>query len=111
MMLETDRVALANAMNEELARRKLGDFISWMDPSYERARHTAAVCEHLEALEFDDIHRLRVFMPPRHGKTIHVSQAFPAWALGRNPKRQIILASYGAELAEDSSRIARAYLQ
>ena len=55
--------------------------------------------------------RLIVMMPPRHGKTMHVSQALPAWTLGRDPKAQIILASYGADLAERNSRKARSFMR
>ena len=96
---------------DELARRRLGDFISLLEPTYERPRHTVALTEHLEAIEFGEIDRLIVMMPPRHGKTMHTSQAFPAWTLGRNPRSQIILASYGAELAEGNSRKARSYMR
>ena len=34
--------------------------------------------------------------------------AFPPWYLGRNRRRNVILSSYGAELAERNSRAARA---
>ncbi len=91
----------------ELARRHLADFCGLMDPGYQPAAHTRLLCEHLEALERGDLDRLAVFMPPRHSKTYHVSERFPAWYLGRNPDRQVILASYGAELAEGNSRRAR----
>ncbi len=103
--------ALSSVARDELARRRLGEFIELLEPSYERARHTMAICDHLEAVERGEIDRLMIFMPPRHGKTMHVSQALPAWVLGRNPRAQIILASYGAELAEGNSRKARSYLR
>ena len=48
-----------------------------------------------------------VFMPPRHGKSEVVSKKFPAWFLGRNPDKEIIISSYAADLAYDFSRIAR----
>jgi|SRR5579862_1385459 len=105
------RDALSSVAGEELARRRLGDFIALLEPSYERALHTEAIADHLEAVERGDIDRLIVTMPPRHGKTLHVSQAFPAWVLGRNPRWQIVLTSYGAELAEGNSRKARAFVR
>jgi predicted phage terminase large subunit-like protein len=105
------RSALGTVAGDELARRHLGDFIKLLEPSYERARHTVFLCDHLEAVERGEIDRLIVMMPPRHGKTMHVSQALPAWTFGRNPKSQIVLASYGAELAELNSRKARSYLR
>jgi predicted phage terminase large subunit-like protein len=93
-----------------LAFSGLGDFISLMVPGYEQPAHVRAICEHLEALERRDLRRLIVTMPPRHGKTLHMSQGFPAWYLGRRPSEHVILASYGAELAEGNSRRARSFV-
>ncbi len=103
--------ALSSVAQDELARRRLADFIRLLEPSYEQTRHTRALCDHLEAVERGEIDRLIIQMPPRHGKTLHVSQALPAWVFGRNPRAQIILASYGAELAEENSRKARSFVR
>jgi predicted phage terminase large subunit-like protein len=103
--------ALADFTQAELAKLRLAAFIKLVEPSYHEARHTRVLCHHLEAIEHGEIERLIVMMPPRHGKTMHVSQALPAWTLGRNPRAQIILASYGAELAEGNSRKARSYMR
>lgn len=46
-------------------------------------------------------------MPPRHGKSLTLSRLFPAWFLGRNPDYRVMNVSYGATLAEKSSRLAR----
>lgn len=46
-------------------------------------------------------------MPPRHGKSLTLSRFFPAWFLGRNPDYRVMNVSYGATLAEKSSRLAR----
>lgn len=102
--------AVAPLAAQELARRRLGDFLAAILPGYQSAPHTTALCAHLEALEAREIRRLIVTMPPRHGKTLHVSQALPAWYLGRRPGEQVILASYAAELAEQNSRRARGFL-
>ncbi len=110
-MLVDIRDALAQASRDELARRRLGEFIALLEPSYDRARHTVALCDHLEAIEDGSIDRLIIQMPPRTGKTLHISCAYPAWVLGRNPRAQIVLASYGAELAEGNSRKARSYMR
>jgi hypothetical protein len=45
-----------------------------------------------------------VFMPPRSGKSEIISKRFPAWCLGKNPKRNIVVASYGADLANEFGR-------
>lgn len=56
------------------------------------------------------IGRLIVEMPPRHGKTLSVSQLYPVWHLGRNPDHRVIMVSYGADLVEKNSRAARNYI-
>lgn len=57
--------------------------------------------EHIEAFGDRDYKILMVFVPPRHGKSQQCSIDFPAWYLGRNPDKEIITASYSAELAQD----------
>lgn len=65
------------------------------------------LCEKLEAVERGEIKRLIITMPPRHGKSEVATKKFPAWFLGRNPEKEVILSAYGADLAEDFSAIAR----
>jgi predicted phage terminase large subunit-like protein len=111
MAARAERLAqLAPVFRAELARRHLADFCALMDPRYEPAAHTDLLCEHLEAVERGELRRLMVFLPPRHSKTYHVAERFPAWCIGRDPTRQVILTSYGAELAEQASRKARGLL-
>ncbi len=91
----------------ERSRRSLGAFTSYTQPDYLNAAHQTRLDAHLEAVERGDIDRLMVFMPPRHGKSEKSSKRFPAWYLGRNPKRQIIAASYNSDLATDFGREVR----
>lgn len=53
------------------------------------------------------IGRLMIMMPPRHGKSELCSRNFPAWMLGVQPDCQVILTSYGADLAVRNSRAVR----
>lgn len=82
-----------------------------MDPLYEQAPHTRMLCEYLEALEAGEIDRLAIFVPPRHGKTYHAGERFPAWCFGRHPEWQQITASYTIDRARASSRVARGLLR
>ena len=91
----------------ELARRDLEVFVARLYPRYRAAKHTRSIVKHLEMLERGEITKLIICLPPRHGKTMHASQYFPAWFAGRNPTDQIIIASYGHDLAVKSSRFAR----
>jgi predicted phage terminase large subunit-like protein len=63
-------------------------------------RYLASV---LEKVERGEIKRLMVWWPPRHGKTELATKRFPAWYLGRHPDEQVIITSYGADLAADFS--------
>lgn len=89
------------------ARSSLLAFTEYTNPLYQRARHHELIAGKLEAVERGDIDRLMIFMPPRHGKSELASKRFPAWCLGRDPKRQIIAASYNSDLANDFGRNVR----
>ena len=89
------------------ARKSLLAFTEFTNPLYVRAGHHERICDRLEAVERGDIDRLMIFMPPRHGKSELASKRFPAWCLGRDPKRQIIAASYNSDLANDFGRNVR----
>jgi len=102
-----ERPAVRRLLEQELARRELAEFCALVDPQYQTAPHIARLCRELEAIDARENDRLIVMLPPRHSKTLHTSERFPAWLLGRNPRRQVILASYAAELAWQSSRRAR----
>jgi predicted phage terminase large subunit-like protein len=95
------------AARRELARRHLVDFAQYTNPLYRPAGHHRRICDKLEAVERGEIDRLMIFMPPRHGKSELASKRFPAWCLGRDPKRQIIGASYNSDLATDFGRNVR----
>ncbi|NLT36712.1 MAG: phage terminase large subunit [Methanomassiliicoccus sp.] len=51
--------------------------------------------------------RLIITMPPRHGKSMLVSQYFPPWFLGTFPDKRVMLASYEAGFASSWGRKAR----
>lgn len=69
--------------------------------------HHELLASKLEGVDNGTIKRLMVFMPPRHGKSELCSIQFPAWAMGRNKDRNIIQASYSADLAHDFGRQTR----
>ncbi len=120
MVLATTRLrvdvhaAEAERARRALARRHLLDFGAYVYDWFIGARHLAYAAEKLEQVARfietggeEGIGRLLIFMPPRHGKTNLASILFPAWVLGRLPDTRVILTSYGASLAVDSSRAVR----
>jgi predicted phage terminase large subunit-like protein len=100
--------ALREAAREAVARRSFEDFCKRADSSYIETRHTQMLCHYLQVLADGEIRKLMVFMPPRHGKTYHASERFPAFFEGLNGGRaDIILASYTIDRARASSRKVR----
>jgi hypothetical protein len=82
-------------------------FTRWTNPAYVPAEHHRRIAEKLEAVERGEVDRLMIFMPPRHGKSELASRRWPAWCLGKRPRRQIIAASYNSDLATDFGRDVR----
>lgn len=70
---------------------------------YDDNWHIHCIIEHLKAVEKGEISRLIINMPPRTLKSITVSIAWSAWLLGKDPKRQIMGASFGLDLATEHS--------
>jgi len=66
-----------------------------------RASHLELVCEELERIMRGENKRLMIFMPPRHGKSMCVTESFPSYYLGHYPERRVMELSYGAELAQE----------
>ncbi len=90
-----------------LAAQDLACYAFALRRDFELAAHHRLIIETLEAVERGDIKRLVVVLPPRSGKTLLVSQLFPAWFLGRNPQKSVISCTYGQDLSDDSGRKVR----
>lgn len=99
--------AKAELQRRALARTDGLEFARYIVPKYEVGAHTRLLFDKLNAVERGEIKRLMVFMPPRHGKSMATSELFPAWFLGKNPKKQVVVASYAASLAQSFGRKVR----
>ncbi|HQY31153.1 MAG TPA: hypothetical protein PK691_07695, partial [Thermomicrobiales bacterium] len=96
-----------DAFIDERDRRRLAAFARRMFPGYLTAPHIQQLVAALEWAAVTPNARLIVTMPPRHSKSLHVSELFPAWYLGRFPNNRIIAASHSASLAYTFSRRVR----
>ena len=61
--------------------------------------HICAIAHYLEQVRLGKIKRLIITVPPRSLKSIMCSVAFPAFVLGQDPTKRLIVVSYGADLA------------
>jgi predicted phage terminase large subunit-like protein len=74
---------------------------------YQTSEHINGLLLALEKAVTEKGSRLIVTMPPRHSKSLNVSEHLPAWYLGNNPDKRIITASHTAQLAYTFSRRVR----
>lgn len=95
------------AVEREAARRNLCDYARHTWPGYQTPRHVLEIADVLQKVERGELARVIICCPPRHGKSMLVSEFFPAWYLGRNPEKYVIHATYGQELSEDFGRKVR----
>ena len=102
---------LQDAARYELARRRLLDFAKLIYPNFAAPPHVRLIADLLEQAERKEKRRITISVPVRHGKSVISSQLFAAWYVGRNPQKNVILASHSEDLAVRNSRIARSFLQ
>lgn len=110
-----DEVAEIDKLVDELATRKqnqlsyddLVEFCKAMMPDFIVGRHHRILADLLMEIERGDKDRAAVNIPPRHGKSQLVSIFFPAWYLGRNPNKKVMMVSHTTDLAVDFGRKVR----
>jgi len=113
--MSDDEVVEIHKLVDELEARKvrrlrqmdLIEFIQHIDPDYKVGAHHRKLAEMLMAIERGDKDRICVNIPPRHGKSQMVSIYFPAWFLGRNPGKKVMMVSHTTDLAVDFGRKVR----
>jgi hypothetical protein len=91
----------------EKSRDDLIEFCKRMQPDYKVGRHHRILADELMALESGAKDRVCVNIPPRHGKSQLVSIFYPAWFLGRNPGKKVMMVSHTTDLAVDFGRKVR----
>ncbi len=71
------------------------------------ASHHKTICDALTRVILGKTKRLIINVPPRSGKTLFVSQMFPAFGMGLNPASSFILTSYSKTLASNNTYMIR----
>lgn len=103
-----ERAAVAQ---ELLARRHARSsfikFVQYVSPYYDAEPFHLKVAETLDLVLAGVLRKVMFIAPPQHGKSMLVSEHFPAYWLGKRPDDPIITTSYGSSRAEANSRAAR----
>ena len=75
------------------------DFIYRKETKEKGKGHHQIIAESFHKIADGDAKRLIINMPPRHTKSEFASYLFPAWFIGKYPKKKIMQVSHNAELA------------
>lgn len=85
----------------EMTKKDLLTFSMWCHKDYQPAWFHERIAEELMKIENGENKRLMIFMPPRHGKTAEANIDFSGWYMGKHPDREVVAASYNAELVQE----------
>ena len=111
---DLDRVDAEQSLYQFIKRAwKYMDSAAWKD-----GWHIGAIAEHLEAVVDGQIKRLIINLPPRCGKSLITSVAFPAWTWAQTvrshtsgPGVKFLYASYGDNLSIRDSGKCRSLIE
>lgn len=96
----------------ELAKMDYSFYIEYVHRRmYRHSRHTQLICQYLTKVERGEIERLMLLLPPRHGKSMTVTETFPSWFIGCEPERRVIAVSYGDRFAKKFGRLNKQKIQ
>lgn len=93
----------------ELARRNFIDYLAYVNGgTWKRTRFARYIAGELQKfIEQDTGNAYDILVletPPQHGKSMTVTEALPAWCMGKHPDWRVIIASYNDETAERFAR-------
>lgn len=109
---EDQRKTLAAEAKKELARRSFRDYLVHVHRgNYKHFRHTEYIANALEPIANGQQKYIFIEMPPRHGKSMTVSESFPSYYIAKNPTKRVITASYSDTLARKFGRLNRSKVE
>jgi len=87
-----------------VSRRKLINFARYIKPALILEPFHVVYYTLLDMFAHGKIKKMIVQQPPQHGKSEGSSRLLPAYMLGLNPDKKIIIGSYAATIARDFNR-------
>ncbi len=93
---------------KEAARNSYRAYVEYVHKGrWKPAPHLELICNALEDVERGVLLRLLLSLPPRHGKSMSVTETFPSWFIPRLSERRVMEVSYGDSLAKRFGRANR----
>src|SRR5215204_4865252 len=123
---KSSRKPRAQALAPQLHRKLLRDhivrtsFFSFCRRAFETLRrggqlsddlYVRVITTWLEKVVREEVKRLILTVPPRDGKTLLASICLAAWELAHNPGHEVLVVSYGEDLARDIAQSVRKILR
>ena len=91
---------------KELAKKNYRDYLLYVHHGiYEHFRHTVLLSQTLQEIAEGKPKKIIVTMPPRHSKSMTITETFPSYYLGLNPNKRVITTAYGDSLARKFGRL------
>ena len=109
-MPQTEELNIINAelARRELARRSYPYYLQYATPGWIPTRFANFLATQVQSFVTTDTGNafdiLIIETPPQHGKSMTITEAFPAWYLGTFPNNRVIVASYNEETANRFAR-------
>ena len=98
---------LENAVKREQSQGSFLNFCESVWSEFKCGAHHRQMAEAFERVATGECKRLMINMPPRFGKSQLTSWLLPAWIVGKEPDKKIIMASHTAELSLRFGRMVR----
>lgn len=95
----------AGEFEKEWARRRYLNYCQYVHRGYwTPGQHHVLIAQYLDRVERGEIKRLMVWMPPRHGKSMEITETFPSYFLGKHPNKRVMEVSYNNDFAKKFGR-------
>lgn len=108
MLAPEQKKKIAQDAQIELSRRYFRDYLELVHHgNYQHFRHTELIAKYLQRIADGEQLDILIEMPPRHGKSMSVTETFPSFYLGKNPNKRVIATAYSDSLAQKFGRMNR----
>lgn len=97
-------IALLKEKKKRIARTNLLDFTKYTMPTFVAAPFHKVYYKVLDLFAEGKIKNLMITMPPQHGKSEGSTRRLPAYLLGKNVDKKIVVSSYNATFARKFNR-------
>jgi predicted phage terminase large subunit-like protein len=100
---EIDVSAIEEEISVRLARKSYLEYVKYTNQGYKESKFHKFLCDSVqEFMETDSSNAFDILLlsvPPQFGKSTSVTETLPAWYLGKNPDKKVIICGYNEDFA------------